>query len=425
MTLRNSRRTARASLALGFFLLVSMTPLPAFQAAGGQKAGEDELLALADAQFEKNEYGKAIEGYLEVVRLAKSKLNLSKASFGAALSHFYLRDLVNSRIWIRKVLAVDPNKEITTHFYPAGFVDLFDQTRREIREGKNKTAAPIVAQTAKGDAAAVKAPAEKPAQETPRITAQQKSEVRPSAPIVESAWNQGKWEFEVHASRWSVNPIKSLFEDDLKEEIAEEISDLITKKIGRDYPGLPTDALGEELTLDSNGSNFGFGVRFYPLGRKGVMSIGLSYEKTKMKLLAKGRIRQDYENGSYGLVDAEAFFTTSPSAIHMSFRWDLAPSWRVTPYLGLGIGVASFEGTGKYSYTGEYVAGGNSEILEGSETKTLDEVGQDMDVDIPSKMILLQASLGLKGRIIRGLFANAEAAFWNGFILRGGISYRF
>ena len=32
---------------------------------------------------------------------------------------------------------------------------------------------------------------------------------------------------------------------------------------------------------------------------------------------------------------------------------------------------------------------------------------------------------GLRVRIVSGLSLNAEAAIWNGFLLRGGVAYRF
>ena len=70
-------------------------------------------------------------------------MNLSKAYFGLALCHFYLRDTSASTKYLKKVMEVDPQKEISSMFYPATFVQLFNQARQEA--GGAKPGAEVVA----------------------------------------------------------------------------------------------------------------------------------------------------------------------------------------------------------------------------------------------------------------------------------------
>jgi hypothetical protein len=40
-------------------------------------------------------------------------------------------------------------------------------------------------------------------------------------------------------------------------------------------------------------------------------------------------------------------------------------------------------------------------------------------------MIILQTHVGVRGEILPFLHARIEIGFWDGFVLRGGIAYRF
>lgn len=245
---------------------------------------------------------------------------------------------------------------------------------------------------------------------------------------------QGKFEFGFHYSKWSLNIIKGLIEDALSENMESTFSDDFLTDIQQDYPGLSEDSYEQDVSFDSSGSNFGFEARWYPGGRHGSFSLGLSVEKTSMEVIPKLSARMDMDDGSYYEADANASFIINPLSFHLSFRWDIIPSSPIHPYFTFGLGAATGtaldEAEFSYSYSGTYYEGGNSESYAGGETKTLTELKEDMedegeDFFLPGFIPFIQLNLGLKGEITDNLHLLVDAGIWNGFLLRGGIAFRF
>ena len=246
---------------------------------------------------------------------------------------------------------------------------------------------------------------------------------------------QGNFEFGFHYSKWSLNIIKGLIEDALSENMKSTFSDDFLTDIQQDYPGLSEDSYEQDVSFDSSGSNFGFEARWYPGGRHGSFSLGLSVEKTSMEVsIPKLSALMDMDDGSYYEADANASFIINPLSFHFSFRWDIIPSSPIHPYLTFGLGAATGtaldEAEFSYSYSGTYYEGGNSESYAGSETKTLTELKEDMedegeDFFLPGFIPFIQLNLGLKGEITDNLHLLVDAGIWNGFLLRGGIAFRF
>ncbi len=114
---------------------------PCFVQAGqsGKETEVEKLIGQAESAYQKGNYSLAGDYYLQASRLAKTKINLSRIYFGLAISDFYLRDIPGSKSWIRKVLEVDPNREISNLFYPESFVQLFGQVRAEMAGEKAQT----------------------------------------------------------------------------------------------------------------------------------------------------------------------------------------------------------------------------------------------------------------------------------------------
>jgi tetratricopeptide (TPR) repeat protein len=385
----------------------------------------ETLLAQADAALQKGEYKSAIDSYLEAKNLAENKIDLSRAYFGLSLSYFYLRDMVNAKTWIRKVLEVDPQKEISTLFYPETFVQLFGESKREFEVGQISSPEPSTAKGTEEIKAAEKAPPSKSL--APLVKPEASKQLGPGKRSIFPSLKElaGKWEVEVHYGSWSLNPIKGLFESKITDKLTKELRDDVLTKIRKSHMPLVELKYEQNVVLDSDGSNYGMEFRYYPRGHEGSFSLGLSFEKTNIKLRLTGPVKQEFTNGSYTQVESDGYLETNPFTTDLSFRWDFKPLWRVSPYFVFGIGLASLNGNIGYSYTGNYYFNGAKEPISDSDAKNFKEAEEEIDFNIPNIFPLLQISFGLRGEIYHGLTLRVEAGIWDGIVFRGGIAYRF
>src|SRR4030042_636138 len=130
-----------------------------------------------------------------------------------------------------------------------------------------------------------------------------------------------------------MRPAKGAVEGTLTKKAANEIRDQVTDQLRAIYGNrLAPSSYEHSLSLDSQGSNYGFEVRYYPLGRRGSMSIGFSLEKTRIKVMMKGPVTQGYTDGSVASVEGDAYIESNPLTANLSFRWAFVPSRRVPPY---------------------------------------------------------------------------------------------
>ncbi|MCK4765255.1 MAG: hypothetical protein KAW12_23850 [Candidatus Aminicenantes bacterium] len=213
---------------------------------------------------------------------------------------------------------------------------------------------------------------------------------------------KGQWEVGFHYSYWSVNIIA----DPLEEAMEDSIEGF--------------DPAKGSLDFESNGNNYGFEVRFFPGGKQGSFSLGLSYERNNFK----GELSGSYQEQG-GEVRAEGFFDLRPHSFNLSLRWDLWPSARVHPYLGLGFGIGPLDGLLSSRIITTFPDG--TVIAEDVEEKTLEEVlneAEDGGFSL-SFFPIIHLHFGLRGEIVDNLFLLAEFALYDGLILRGGVSYRF
>jgi len=380
----------------------------------GQNTQEQELraesyLAQADELYSKGDYAKAIENYLQVAQIAQRKLNLSRANQGLSLCYYFLNDTEKAKEHILKTLGIDPRKEVSSLFYPQGYVDLFNQVREE---NKDKLASLPAAQ------------AEEPKAEQPKPEIPQAEQLLPEGAILGDE-KGGFFEVGAHFGVWSISPAKGLFEKTLTKKAANEVRDNVTETLNDLYGGnLNPSAYQHGLTLGSEGLNYGFEVRYFPLGRRGAFSIGFSLEKTHIKVTMQGPVTQQYSDSSSATVESEAVVETSPLTTDLNFRWDFVPSWRVTPYLVFGMGVGPLTGEARYTYTGTYKLGTAQSGVSGEETKTFDDLREEGEIDL-DVFVLLHLGLGVKGEIAKGVYLKGEVGFWDGLIFRGGVAYRF
>ena len=443
-----SRRSRPREIA-GFLLLalfVAAAPVRARQAAA-KEPNVEKLLAQGDAYYVKAQYKLAVGCYLEASALSQSRMSLSKAYFGLSLCYYYLHDTPNTLKYLKRVMDVDPQKEISPLFYPAPFLQLFKQVQQEAAGAPPAGAPPAAENVAPPQPVPAKAEPEKKAGgETPPQNANPPADdqkktpppvtLAPQAPPQRPKFTAedfgitdeekgGHWEVGVHYSWWSVNLLKGIFESKLTDELGKSIQDEIVKQSGMIQAGLVKLAYSQSLSFDSSGTNTGLEVRYFSRGRAGTFSLGVGFEKSYMKLMLTGTARQDYLSGSTASIDVNASVAFSPFTTHASFRWEIGANQRITPFITLGVGFAPLSGTFSYTYSGTYKAGGLQQSLNGSKVQTFDELGQEIDFDFPRTLVVLQLDFGLKAELAKGLFIVGEAGVWDGFILRGGLAYRF
>jgi hypothetical protein len=253
---------------------------------------------------------------------------------------------------------------------------------------------------------------------------------------------QGNWEFGFHYSRWSLNIVKPYVEDSLNETVASDLKDKFLNDIRADYPSLVERGYSQRTVFDSSGDNYGAEVRFYPGGRNGSFSVGLSVEKTSMKVgipEASGTLElEDTITRRTGTFEGKASgeFLLKPLSFHLSLRWDIFPSGGLHPYVTVGVGASTAgainTATFGYTYTGTLsVPGGPSREYSASESKTLRQFIDERKAEgekfvLPVSFVpFFQLSLGLKGRLTENVHILVDAGVWDGFLLRAGLAYRF
>jgi len=255
-----------------------------------------------------------------------------------------------------------------------------------------------------------------------------RTEDTPAEKVKESVWESlsGGFEVDIHYSDWSIDSIKSLFEDDLTDRLGDEIRDEIGRQVsGIDSSQLKSGDFENNLGFVSEGSNYGLEMRFYPRGKEGAFSLGFSVERTFMRFVIQGAVKQSFMTGNYAEVEAEGYLEMTPVSTNLSFRWDFGPKWIVSPYFIWGIGLAPLKGTFGYTFTGSYNSAGPTESIEGSDSWSFKEAEEEIEFNLPNIFILLHMSLGLRAKLFDRLILKVEGGFWDGFIIRGGIGFRF
>lgn len=223
---------------------------------------------------------------------------------------------------------------------------------------------------------------------------------------------QGHWEIGLHYSSWSINVVQTAIEENV-------IPDF-------DY----YDPDKGPLSFDSNGSNFGLELRFFPGGEKGSFSIGISYERNYFKGTLKGSYTDSNSPGTRVEVEGNGTFDFAPHSFNINLRWELWPGSRIHPYFGVGFGFGPLNGTlGIDSRVTTYY-GALSETETYREEKTLKEAIEELEQEegesFPFKFFpIVHFQLGLRGQISGPLYFLIEGAFYDGFILRGGLALRF
>jgi hypothetical protein len=243
----------------------------------------------------------------------------------------------------------------------------------------------------------------------------------------------GHFELGFHYGTWNLNLLGDLVEDGLSEALESAFEDVILEEIQEDYPEFQNPVYDQSVEFDSGGNNYGFEIRWYPGGFEGSFSLGVSAEKTKMEVeLTEVAVDMTFQDGSSFMGRADGNIELNPLTFLLNLRWDIMPRSPVHPYITLGVGAAAFssfkDDAVSFSWLGELdIAGGPTETYEDTDTKTIEEIKEEIEVDedFPLSFLpFIQLNLGLKGKINKNIHMMVDAGIWNGFIIRGGIAIR-
>ena len=250
----------------------------------------------------------------------------------------------------------------------------------------------------------------------------------------------GHFEFGGHYGRWTLdilgNKAVELIEDAAGDELREAIEDEIRSL----YPNLISTAFAQVIDFDSSGDDFGASVRWYPGGRHGSFSLGVSVEKSTFKVYPVSTVHMDLEDMVTSAVatfdgDAEGTALIKATSFLLTVRWDIFPSKTVNPYITFGGGLSTSkaldDSTVAYAFSGQ-LAGSTipTETIEGSDSKTLRELKDEAlaegetDFPIPNFIPFLQLNLGLKVRLTKTVHVLVDAGIFDGFMASAGIALR-
>jgi len=445
--MRKAPACVALALAAGWLLGCSF-PLEAQDQSAYQEAVEQ-----ADRLFQAGNYRNAVERYFFASQATKERLEQARAYIGLAMSYFYLKDESAAEKWVRKVLEVAPRVKVEVPDYPISFVQFFGRVRSDVfkespppedeeeqivKTARPETEAASAAESApppvKTPASDLSRPSDKERKEAPPTTATEPPQAkplppdaaRPQVPAVPKVFRPGgRFQVMFHASNWTIDPVLNIVEGLVKDKIGEEILSQVDNELRTKYFTLVASGSEQALDFDSSGSNFGLEIRYFSRGWGGTFSLGLAFDRTTIRLALSGRVMQSYTNGTSVEAEANGALTTDLTSTVLSFRWDISPASRLTPFIILGLGVTPFQGRVSYEYSGTYDAVIFQDTISGGEEKTFAELAEEQEFDMIDVFVVLQLAVGLDIEIFRGLTGVVEAGFWDGFYLRGGLGYRF
>lgn len=223
-------------------------------------------------------------------------------------------------------------------------------------------------------------------------------------------------EIAFHYGSWSLNLLKEQIENLLNDVVEEQVKEAISD----DFPGENHVFYDQNLTFDSSGNNSGLSIRIYPGGKDGTFSLGVGYYKTKMEFGVTTEIIDKLDSGKVFSLDSSGNITIDSYAYVVDLRWDFFPKSRITPYFTMGGGILKVKGTIGAKAEGTYKEGAVVHNYSFEETEKIEEIE-----DIPKNLPVIIMNLGLRANIVAGLNFYVDAGIYNGFLVKGGVSYRF
>jgi len=222
----------------------------------------------------------------------------------------------------------------------------------------------------------------------------------------------GYFEFGVHYSTWNID-----MADDF-------VNDNITPKFKYYDPNKGN------FDFNSDGNNYGLELRFFPGGKTGSFSIGLSYEKNNFKGTLDGTYTETDSKGNTVKAEGHGKMDLTPDSFNANLRWEIAPTGRIHPYIGIGFGFGKMSGVLNV-HTKQTITTpqGYVSVEEADETKTLkqalDELEEEEGEKFPLKFFpIVQLQLGLRAEILPNVYILVEGAVYDGLSIRGGLAVR-
>ena len=231
---------------------------------------------------------------------------------------------------------------------------------------------------------------------------------------------KGEWQISPHYGLWSLRPIEPMIENfmaDTLETAAQELIEEYSEVID------PSGEYSQSVDFDSNGNNLALEFRFYPGGQDGSFSIGIAVEKSELTIALDCSAKYELADGSYVDGSGSGILLWQPTSYHLSFRWDLMPSWRLHPYIGFGAGIASFKGILAYEAIVEAYDASTA-------TTTIELISEEINLEFLEYTepkitpLIIQLNLGFSLEITENFYLLLDAGIWNGFLVRGGICLR-
>jgi hypothetical protein len=262
---------------------------------------------------------------------------------------------------------------------------------------------------------------------------------------------QGHFEFGAHIGSWSLNLLKPVLEA-AANKMAEQIKNKELDSIRASNPSANLREISSKINVqfDSNGSNAGFEVRWFPQALDGSFSIGLAAEQSTLRVglpkVTTTLAMEDTKNHqpwSYA-GSASGEVASTPLAVILSFRWEIASTAWLHPYVTIGLGAAGISAWDSTSLAYEFngtLNGPNGLKATITETsrKTLyqlkkeDEQRQangelkpgDKPFEYPMNVFpFAQVNVGFKARVARIVYVLVDGGVFDGFLVRGGVSIR-
>jgi len=249
----------------------------------------------------------------------------------------------------------------------------------------------------------------------------------------------GHWEFNLHYSRWTLNLLKNQVENMVSDALKSDLKDRFLEDIRNDHPGLIESGYDQTVVFDSSGNNFGFEVRYYPGGKKGAFSLGLAVEQSSIKVSFPEILANLYltdpntQQTAHFNGQAGGEFLIKPLSFHLNMRWEFLPSKVISPYFCLGAGISTsqsfLDANYSYNYSGRLdLPDGTFENYVDSSSKTLRQIKEERLAEGKSWPLnfvpILQLNFGLRFRLTENLRLMLDAGIFDGFLFRGGLSFR-
>ncbi len=231
---------------------------------------------------------------------------------------------------------------------------------------------------------------------------------------------KGEWQISPHYGIWSLRPIEPMIEDFMGDTFETAFQELI-----EEYSHIidPSGEYSQSVDFDSSGKNLALEFRFYPGGEDGSFSIGLAVEKSELRIALDCSARYELADGSYVQGSGNGVLLWQPTSYHLSFRWDLMPSWRLHPYISFGAGIGTLNGLLTYEATIEAYD-------DPTATTIIQTVSEEINLEFLQYTepkitpLVVQLNLGFNLEITKNLYLLLDAGIWNGFLVRGGVCLR-